>query len=126
MLPKNKAGCAAGKTFPLTGDGILYRQRLPVKKSTPNLTHLLNKVEAMLASKAGTMAELVIALNSSQPRVHEWVMGRKYEPGGEITERMNKWLHMKHEEFVAAGDDSPQREYAKHFARISKEHPTET
>lgn len=94
---------------------------------TPNLTHLLNKVEALLASGAGDRKELAAWVGTEYRRIQEWVIERRYPPGGEVTCKLQMWTEMKYQELAATGPGSKSHiAYAREFARVSKEHPSET
>lgn len=59
-----------------------------VRKRTPRLDALLDKVESLCRNKSALARELGV----SRDHVHKWITARQYEPGGEITLRLQEWV----------------------------------
>jgi transposase-like protein len=58
------------------------------KKSTPLLSRLLDDVERLCSNKAALARRLKVTPSHLQ----KWITAREYEPGGEITLRLQKWV----------------------------------
>ena len=83
----------------------------------PNLTLLLDKLEAVIACGAGRLVELATFLGKPSPRVSEWINQRKFAPGGEITILLQQWLDSKLAEIAASGG-KVGADYKREFRRI--------
>jgi hypothetical protein len=55
------------------------------------LGDLLNKTEAMIDCRAGTVNELAKFLGRRPQRVSEWIGQRKYCPPGDVTLKIQEW-----------------------------------
>lgn len=90
--------------------------------STPNMTLLLNKTEALLDAKAGTLKELSKHLGKREQQVAEWVRSRLYTPNGEVAMAMFHWVSERTIAVAMAGRKI-QNAYSAALNKIMKEHP---
>lgn len=61
-----------------------------VKRLTPELDRLLKRIRAA-TKRRGSRAELATMIGVLPPTLSDWLRGR-YEPGGEITLQLQKWV----------------------------------
>lgn len=88
-----------------------------------HLPELLNRVEAMIDSGAGTIGELAKFLLPDQKpaqstvRVSEWIRSRVKSPNGETALRMRDWASQKTIEI--AGKRAETTAYKKAFKEVT-------
>lgn len=95
------------------------------ERQTENpLTVLLNKIEAMIDSEAGTISEIGAYLvpNRSQrdqiSRACAWIRERRRRPNGETALRMHAWAAAKTVEISVAGRKA-EAAYRQAFDKIT-------
>jgi hypothetical protein len=88
-----------------------------------SLTELLNKVEAISRSGAGTYTQLAAFLKKPRQRVSEWVGQRTARPSGEVTLQIQNWAAIMTLKIAKCVTSPLARNYRKAFREVCKEHP---